>query len=271
MPPFASEYHRTVDLGLRNKRAAVFAASEGLGFAIARALAVEGASVSMSSSNQQRIGEAAKIIARQTRAKITYRTCDVRDPQAITDWLDEVADREGGLDIVVPNAGGPRPGSFAELEREDWDNAYELTLMSAVQSAAAARPHLGRGGSMLFMTSSSVREPIGHLVLSGVFRSGVAALAKSLADEWAPDGIRVNHLIPGRISTRRVQSLDSAIAATQGMTREEVQRRYVAAVPLGRYGTADEFAAAALFLLSDAASYITGASLVVDGGTLRSM
>jgi 3-oxoacyl-[acyl-carrier protein] reductase len=116
-----------------------------------------------------------------------------------------------------------------------------------------------------------VKEPIGHLVLSNVFRAGVAALAKTLATEWAEDGIRVNHLIPGRIATQRVETLDGAIAAAEGVSRDEVQARTAAAIPLGRYGEPDEFAAAAVFLVSPAASYITGSTLVVDGGALHAV
>lgn len=260
-----------MDLGLEGRTAAVAAASGGLGFAIAKALILEGAQVSISSSNEFRIGEAASLLAQETGGKVTYRVCDVRDADAVDDWLSEVAEREGGLDIVIPNAGGPRPGTFAELEDFDWEGAFRLTLLSAVRAARAAHTRMRPGGSLLFMTSSSVKEPIGHLVLSNVFRAGVAALAKTLATEWAEDGIRVNHLIPGRIATPRVDSLDGAIAAAQGVTRDEVQARTAGAIPLGRYGDPDEFAAAAVFLVSDAASYITGSTLVVDGGALHAV
>jgi 3-oxoacyl-[acyl-carrier protein] reductase len=260
-----------MDLGLEGRTAAVAAASGGLGFAIAKALITEGAQVSISSSNERRIGEAASSLAKETGGKVTYRACDVRDPAAVGDWLGEVAEREGGLDLVIPNAGGPRPGTFAELEDFDWEGAFRLTLLSAVRTARAAHTRMRPGGSLLFMTSSSVKEPIGHLVLSNVFRAGVAALAKTLATEWAEDGIRVNHLIPGRIATQRVETLDGAIAAAEGVSRDEVQARTAAAIPLGRYGEPDEFAAAAVFLVSPAASYITGSTLVVDGGALHAV
>ena len=260
-----------MDLGLENKRALVGAASSGIGLAIATALAAEGCRVSISSSNETRIAEAASVISYQTKGKVAYRACDARDPLALADWIDETADREGGIDIVIPNSGGPRPGTFAELEDFDWEAGHKLTLMSAVRTARAAKPHMPPGSAMLFMTSSSVKEPIEHLVLSNVYRAGVASLASTLSREWASDGIRVNQLVPGRISTARVDSLDSAVAAAQGLTRQEVQSRLASDIPLGRYGTVDEFASAAVFLVSQAAAYITGATLVVDGGALRSV
>ena len=122
---------------------------------------------------------------------------------------------------------------------------------------------------MLFLTGAVVRQPSPRLVLSGIMRSGVSALAKTLADEWAADGIRVNHLIPGRIATDRVAELDEETAAKAGLTVAEARARSEAAIPLGRYGRPEEFAAAAVFLLSDAAAYITGATLAVDGGMIR--
>ena len=260
-----------MDLGLKGRRALVAAASGGLGYAIAHALAAEGARVAISSRSAERATAAAAAIAAATGAEVTGAECDVSVDTQITAWVNGVADEWGGLDIAIPNAGGPPAGTFGELNSDQWDEAYRLTLRSAVTFAAAVRPHLDRGGVMLYLTSGSVKEPIGVLVLSNVFRAGVAALAKSLATEWAPAGIRVNHLIPGRIATDRLMELDAGLAVREGTTPEAVRDRIAGGIPLGRYGEPEEFAAAAAFLVSDAAAYITGATLQVDGGMLHTV
>jgi 3-oxoacyl-[acyl-carrier protein] reductase len=258
-----------VELGLTGKRAVVAAASDGLGYAIAGALATEGCRVAICSRREDRITEAAERLRRDTGGEVVAAVCDVSEPGETDRWVTDVAAAWGGLDLVVPNAGGPPPGRFGDLEPSEWDAAYRLTLRSAMEFARTARPHLERGSAVLFLTSGSVRQPIGTLVLSTVFRAGVAALAKTLADEWAAEGIRVNHLIPGRIATSRVAALDDDAARRLGMPVAEVKEGFERAIPLGRYGDPGEFAAAALFLLSGAASYITGATLQVDGGMLR--
>ncbi|MFQ5948326.1 MAG: SDR family oxidoreductase [Acidimicrobiia bacterium] len=260
-----------MDLGLDGKRALVAAASDGLGYAIARLLATEGCRVAICSRDRERVAAAASRIGDQTGAEVRYDVCDVGDGGDLARWVQGAAVGFGGLDIIIPNAGGPPPGRFVDLSEEQWDDAYRLTLLSAVRLARLGRPHLGRGASVLFLTSTSVREPIGSLFLSTVFRAGVAALAKGLAREWAADGIRVNQLIPGRFATARVADLDAEAAQRQDIDPSEVRARWEAAIPLGRYGEPDEFAVAAAFLVSDAASYITGATLQVDGGMLRAV
>jgi 3-oxoacyl-[acyl-carrier protein] reductase len=260
-----------MDLGLRGRRAVVAAASRGLGAAIARALAEEGCVVEVSSRSLARAEATARSIAADTGATVGAAQVDVTDGAAIRGWIEASAQRMGGIDIVVPNAGGPPAARFDETTGDDWDAAYALTLRSAMEFASASRPHLGRGAAMLLLTSSSVREPISNLSMSTVFRAGVAALAKTLANDWAADGIRVNHLIPGRIATERLDELDGGAAAARGVTIDEVRSANSAAIPLGRYGTPEEFAAAAAFLVSPAASYITGATMQVDGGTIRSV
>ena len=258
-----------MELGLTGKRAVIGASSSGLGFGIARALAAQGCRVAVASRHRGRIEAAAGALRRETGAEVVADVVDFAEPGATTAWLDRLAAGWGGLDLLVPNAGGPPPGRFADTAPDDWDAAYRLTLRSALEAALAGRRHLGRGGAVLFMTGPVVRQPAARLVLSGVMRSGVSALAKALADEWAADGIRVNHLIPGRIATDRVAALDEEMARKAGIGVAEAQARSAAAIPLGRYGRTDELAAAAVFLLSDAAAYITGATLAVDGGMIR--
>jgi 3-oxoacyl-[acyl-carrier protein] reductase len=152
-----------------------------------------------------------------------------------------------------------------------WQSAFELTLLSAVRMMRAAVPRMTEGGSILTITSSSVREPIERLGLSTVMRSGVAGLVKTLADELAAQQIRVNNLMPGRIDTERVAQLDAAAAQRSGKSIEEVRNASIARIPLKRLGTIDDFGAAGAFLLSPAAAYITGATLRVDGGMMRSI
>lgn len=260
-----------MNLGLDGKRALVAAASKGLGFAIANALANEGCVLSICSRDERRINDAADRIRSTHGVEVHPEVVDITDHAALSSWINTSAERWDGLDLVVPNGGGPKAASFSETTASDWDRSYELILKSALVTAATARPHLQGGSSVLFMTSISVREPLAALAMSTVFRAGVTSLAKLLADEWAADGIRVNHLIPGRIQTERVLDLDGYLAEQQEVSIETVRAGYEAAIPMKRYGSAEEYANAAVFLLSDAASYITGASLQVDGGVLRAI
>ncbi|NOX22908.1 MAG: SDR family oxidoreductase [Actinobacteria bacterium] len=258
-----------MDLGLTGKRAIVAAASSGLGYAIAEGLAREGCRVAICSRDTGRVKDAAEALRAETGAEVIGSAVDVSDEEAIKTWVTDVSERWGGIDILIPNAGGPTYGAFDDLSSEQWDEAYHLTLKSAIVFASSARPHLERGSAVLFLTSMTARQPVGPLVLSGVYRAGVAMLAKTLADEWASDGIRVNHLIPGRIATERVAHLDAYAADARGISVDEVVAGSSKAIPLGRYGTPGEFASAAVFLVSQAAAYITGATLQVDGGALR--
>ena len=260
-----------MDLGLTGKRALVAAASQGLGAAIARTLASEGCVVELCSRSLVDASATAGAIADETRATVTAAQVDVAEADEVRRWVDDAAARWGGLDIVVANAGGPPAAPFDETDEADWDRAYALTLRSAMTFASAGRPHLSAGGAMLFMTSISVRQPIHVLSMSGIFRPGVAALAKTLADDWGNAGIRVNHLIPGRIATERVAQLDEGIAARRGVDPAIIRSESEAGIPLGRYGEPDEYAAAAAFLVSPAASYITGATLAADGGAIRAI
>lgn len=260
-----------MDLGLDGKRAVVAAASKGLGFSIADALASEGCRVAICSRDEGRVSDAAARIRSVHQTEVHASVVDIADADQLRAWIDAMGSRWGGLDLIVPNGGGPKAAVFDELDEADWDKAYDLVLRSAFVAASSAKPHLGPGGAVLFNTSISVREPLSALALSTIFRAGVASLSKLLADDWAPDGIRVNHLIPGRIITERVAELDGYLAQQRGVSVEEVRAGYETAIPMGRYGTPSEYAQAAVFLLSDAASYITGASLQVDGGVLRAI
>ena len=260
-----------MDLGLKDKVALVAASSKGLGYGVAQAVAREGARVSMCSRNALEITEAASRLTAETGVETLCDACDMSNGESILAWVDQTVSRWGVIDAVLVNAGGPPAGVFKDFSDEQWQAAFELTLMSTVRLIRAALPHIVNGGSILTVTSSSVQEPIERLILSTVMRSGVAALVKSLADELAPSGVRVNNLIPGRIDTDRVAQLDAGTAKRLNISVEEARERSVAKIPLGRLGTIEEFGAAAAFLLSPASAYITGASLRVDGGALRSI
>jgi len=260
-----------MDLGLKDKVALVAAAGQGLGYGTARALAREGARVSMCSHLEDEITAAAVQLHAETGVRPLAAVCDVRDPAAIQAWIDQAVAEWGRIDALFVNAGGPPAGYFKELTDSQWQVAFELTLLSCVRLIRAVLPHMTGGGAIVASTSSSVREPIERLGLSNVMRAGVAGLVKTLADELAADGIRVNTLMPGRIDTARVAQLDQAAATRRGVSVDEVRAQSIATIPLGRLGTIDEYGRAAAFLLSPAASYITGAALRVDGGKMRSV
>ncbi len=261
-----------MDLGLKGKVILVAAASKGLGYGVARAVAHEGARVSICSREEAAIKAAGDKLAKETGAAVLASACDVRNGTSLQSWIDTSAKHWGGpIDGLLINAGGPPAGLFKELSDEQWQAAFELTLLSAVRMARGVLPYMKQGGSILVSTSSSVKEPIERLALSTVMRAGLAGLIKTLADELAGDKIRVNNLIPGRIDTDRVTQLDQNTAAKTGQTFEAVRKQQVARIPLQRLGTIDEYGAAAAFLLSPAAAYVTGATLRVDGGSLRSI
>ena len=262
-----------MDLGLNGKRAVVLAASSGLGRATATELAREGARVVLCSRDEARAQEAATAIAAETGGDVQGRQADVSDAASLTAFVEDAAATLGGVDILVCNAGGPPPGNFQSTAEDAWDKAYQLTLQSVVRSVRVALPHLQRSDApaVLMTASSSVVQGIPNLLLSNVFRPAVRALAKHLAEELAPDGVRVNVLSPGRVHTPRVDQLDQAKAERSGQSFEAVRADAVAKIPLGRLGEPAEFGRVGAFLCSPAASYVTGEHLLVDGGLVRGM
>ncbi|MBS1856955.1 MAG: SDR family oxidoreductase [Acidobacteria bacterium] len=258
-----------MDLGLNGKVAMVAASSQGLGFAIASVLAREGARVSIAARKRESIDAAAARISGDVLANVA----DVTQSASIEAWHRATVERFGGVDILVTNSGGPPAGAASGFDDAAWQSAFDLLLLSAVRMVRVVRPTMEArgGGSILMLTSLSVKNPIANLGLSNVVRASVAALVKTLADEFAARKIRVNQLVPGRIATERLSYLDETNAKKAGIPVEDQRKRSIATIPMGRYGDPEEFARAAAFLVSDAASYITGATLQVDGGAIRSI
>lgn len=251
----------------------VAGASRGLGYAVARGLAAEGVAVSIASRQKPAIDDAARRIGTETGSPTLASVVDMRQAADLTAWHDATVKAFGGVDLVFVNTGGPPAGTALSFDDAAWTDAFNLLLLSAVRLVRLTVPSLRQrgGGAIVVSTSSAVKEPIPNLALSNVVRASVGALSKTLANELAGDHIRVNHLIPGRIATDRVRELDVLRGKASGASADEVRAAYSKTIPLGRYGEAEEFGAAAVFLFSGAARYITGASLQVDGGLVRSV
>ncbi|MCP5096553.1 MAG: SDR family oxidoreductase [Chloroflexi bacterium] len=262
-----------MDLGLKDKVIMVAAASKGLGYGIAEAIAQEGANVCIGSRTESDIEAAANRLQTETGSNVLGIVLDATKAKSIQNWVDQTIAHFGGIDGLVVNAGGPPAGGFDDFDDAQWQSAFELTLMSSVRMIRAALPSMRKrgGGSVLTITSSSVKEPIDILLLSNVMRSGVVSLVKSLSRQMASEKIRFNNLVPGRIDTDRVRSLDTLGANKRGISTDEVKAVQEAAIPWGRYGSIQEFGKAGAFLLSDAASYITGETLIVDGGAMKTV
>lgn len=260
-----------MDLMLGGKTALVIGASRGLGYAVARLLSAEGANVIINSRNEQAIQAAAKKITAETGGQVLPVPGDITDPHLPPVLVEKGVQRFGGLDIVVANAGGPPPGSFENLDDAAWYKAIELSLMSQVRLIRAALPWLekSKSPSVLTITSLSVKQPLPNLILSNSVRAATVGMTKSLALELGNKGIRFNSILPGWTDTERVQELLTNRAQANNTTLEEEYRKQTAESPLGRLGRPEEFAAAAVFLVSPLASYLTGVALAVDGGVYK--
>jgi 3-oxoacyl-[acyl-carrier protein] reductase len=260
-----------MDLGLKDKIALVAGASRGLGYATALGLAREGCRVVINGRDAARIKTAAEKIHAQTGAQVIGLAGDVGLPDVPEKLIRQTVEAFGGLDILVCNAGGPPAGAFESFDEAAWQKAIDLSLMSHVRLIRAALPHLrqSKAASVLTVTSYSVKQPIPNLVLSNSIRAATAGLTKTLALELGPAGIRFNSILPGWTETERVTELMTFRAKQNGTTVEEEIAKQSKESPLGRMGRPEEFANAAVFLVSPAASYITGVMLTVDGGMYK--
>ena len=260
-----------MDLQLSGKKALVTGASRGLGFVTALGLAREGAIIAVNSRNPDSISAAAQTIAQETGSQIYPLPGDVSDPAVPTQLVQRAAEAMGGLDLLVTNSGGPPAGRFDSFDDKQWYQAVDLNFLSHVRLIRAALPLLrqSQAASVLTITSFSIKQPIPNLVLSNSIRAATVGLTKTLALELGSDHIRFNSILPAWTETERVYELMEHRAKMNGTTVDEEIAKQAKDSPLGRMGKPEEFANAAVFLLSPAASYITGVMLSVDGGMYK--
>ncbi|HEV2833891.1 MAG TPA: SDR family oxidoreductase [Pyrinomonadaceae bacterium] len=262
-----------MDLGLKDKVALVAAGSRGLGRAVAEELATEGASLVLCAREAATLAETTAAIADQTGAHVLGVPADVTDVAQVKRLVASGIERFGRIDILVTNAGGPPAGRFDQLTQEQWEQATQLTLFSAVHLAREVLPGMRarRWGRILNITSIAVKQPVENLLLSNSLRAAVTGFARTLANEVAPDGVTVNNIMPGYTRTERLEELAQMMASKQGISAGEFRGKWEAEIPMGRLAEPREFAALAAFLVSERASYITGTSIPVDGGWIRSL
>lgn len=262
-----------MDLGLSGRVAIVAAASKGLGRAVAEELAGEGAYIAICARTPATLTETAAQIEKSTGREVFHHALDVTDSEAVASFVAAVEARFGRLDICVTNSGGPPSNSFKNTKPEDWRSAVDQLLMSTIFFARETLPRMqkNRWGRLITITSSAVKQPVEGLLLSNSVRAAVTGLARTLANEYATDGITVNSVCPGYTRTARLDGLASTISARTGAKREEVFAGWESEIPMRRLGTPQEFAAVVAFLASERASYVTGSSIAVDGGLVRSL
>lgn len=260
-----------MNLGLHNKIALVTGASRGLGYATALTLAREGCRVTINGRDETKIKLAAERIASETGAQVIGIAGDVSDASVPGKLIQQTVEAFGGLDILITNASGPVPGSIETLDEAAWQKGIDLSFMAHVRLIKAALPHLRKSNSasVLTMTSYSVKQPIANLLISNSVRAATVGLTKSLAMELGKENIRFNSILPGWTVTERVEEIMAFRAKNNATTAEDEMAKVITEIPLGRMGRPEEFANAAAFLVSPAASYVHGVALPVDGGIIK--
>jgi len=261
-----------VDFGIAGKRALVLGGNRGIGFGIARALTAEGVHVAITGRDMARSLDAVNELKANTPVQVVSAALDLAQTGALSVFAAALIERFGPIDILVNNTGGPEYGGAAGRAAKEWSDRFQDMVLSVITLTDCLLPGMRerRWGRILTVISSGVIQPIPILGISNALRASLVGWSKTLSSEVAPDGITANILVPGRIDTERVRMTDEAVAKKQNLSVEDVKKRSTATIPLGRYGTIEEFGAAAAFMASMQASYITGAMIRVDGGIVRS-
>lgn len=262
-----------METGLRNRVALIAGSSQGLGRAAAEAFAAEGAQIALCARHPQALEHSAEDIRKRFGVQVHAEALDVRDSAAVEQFVKNVHSVFGRLDICVTNAGGPPAKEFLETTDQEWDDAFSLNLRSAVVLARAVIPYMQRQrwGRIVTISSITVRLPQPQLILSNSVRAGIMGLVRSLANDFGKDGITVNNVGPGYTATDRLKDLSARRAAASGLSEKEVQQTWVDQIPAGRLGQPQEVADAIVWLASERASFITGQTILVDGGMYKGL
>lgn len=262
-----------METGLKDRVAIVAASSQGIGQATAEALAAEGCRIAMCARNAQTLHAAAERIEKQHHVEVLPQALDVTDAEAVHRFVDAVVAKFGGVDICVTNAGGPPAKGFLAASLEDWRSAVDANFMSTVYFAREVIPYMQRRhwGRIITITSITTKQPVTDLVLSNAVRAAVVGLVKSLANEFGKDGILVNNVGPGYTATDRLKELAKARSAASGKSEKEIAEGWSADAPLKRLGEPREVADAIVWLASERASYVTGQTVLVDGGLYKGL
>lgn len=262
-----------METGLKNRVALIAGASQGLGRATALAFAAEGAHVALAARNAEALKRLAEHIRNQFKVQAYVETLDVRDSTAIDHFVSNAAGSLGAVDICITNAGGPPARDFLGTTDHEWDEAFQMNLRSSAAFARAVIPYMQRRrwGRIVMISSITVRQPQPQLVLSNAIRTGILGMVRSLATDFGKDGITVNNVAPGYTATDRLIELSTSRAAALGQSRDEVERVWIEQIPVGRLGKPEEVADAIVWLASERASFITGQTVLIDGGMYKGL
>lgn len=262
-----------MDLGLKGRGVIVAASSQGIGRATAEAFAREGAQVAMCARAEAPLREAAEKIRKETGAEVFAEPLDVTEAPQVQRFIEQAAKRFGRIDVCVANAGGPPAKNFLSISPDEWRKAVELNFLSVVHLAKAVIPHMQRHrwGRIITITSVTVKQPVAELILSNAVRAAVVGLVKSLSNEFGKDGILVNNVAPGYTATERLQELAGVRALAAGTSPERIYESWAAEIPLRRLGDPKDIADVILWLASERAAYVTGQTVLADGGIYRGL